>query len=187
MKTVAFTKSRFLFITLSIVLIGGGLAATIGQHGLNLGIDFQAGLSIRVQVDPGATTADIELVRAALTDIESAQVQTIGPTEEQQFTIRVRDSGEIDSFSSVISNQILEGLEGEFGAGTVSELENTYVGPRFSETLTRNMVLLTSVALLLILGYIWIRFRLAYAVASITALLHDVSSVSYTHLTLPTN
>jgi preprotein translocase subunit SecF len=175
MKTVAFTKSRFLFIALSIVLILGGLAATIGQRGLNLGIDFQAGLSIRVQVDPNAASAGIESVRVALSDIDGATVQTIGTAELQEFTIRVRDSGEIDSFSTVMSSEILGALEAEFGSGTITELENTYVGPRFSETLTRNMILLTSMALILILAYIWIRFRLAYAVASIVALLHDVS------------
>jgi preprotein translocase subunit SecF len=174
MKTVAFTKARYLMIALSVFLIGAGLVTTILRGGFNLGVDFQAGLSMRVGVTP-RVDADIEAVRLALSDIDGAQVQTVGALDDQQFTIRVRDPGEIDSFSSTMSARVLDALTEEFGDGTVEELENTYVGPRFSESLTRNTIMLTSIALLLILSYIWFRFRLGYAIASITALIHDVA------------
>ena len=175
MKTVRFTKIRFLMIILSVVLIVGGLVATIFRGGFNLGIDFQAGLSIRVAVDPREADADIESVRAALAGVEGTQVQTVGDEELQQFIIRVSDPGNVASFSSVASGRILDALSDAFGDGTVEELENNFVGPRFSRDLTRNTVLLTTLALAVILIYIWFRFRLGYALSAIIALVHDVA------------
>lgn len=173
MKTIRFTKIRFVMIAVSVLVIAGGLTGAFLQGGFNLGVDFQAGLSLRVAVDnPDAST---ESVRNALAGIEGTQVQTVGDPEDNQFIVRVRDAGEIESFSSVMSERILNALGSQFSTGAVTELENTYVGPRFSEDLTRNTVLLTTLALGLILVYIWFRFRLGYAAASIAALVHDVA------------
>jgi len=173
MKVIQFSRIRFLMIALSVVLIGGGFAVTLLRGGFNLGVDFQAGLSLRVEIDsPDAST---ESVREAVSPIDGTQVQTVGDEEDRQFIVRVRDAGEIESFSSVMSDRILDAIGSEFGTGSVTELENTYVGPRFSEDLTRNTILLTSLAMALILVYIWFRFRLGYAAASISALVHDVA------------
>lgn len=174
MKTLQLTKYRFVMISISVLLIAGGLVVTMMRGGFNLGIDFQAGLNLRVEVSQ-SVSAEIEQVRSALSGMGGVQVQTVGGLDEQQFVIRVSDSGDIESFSTVISGQILSDLSDEFGAGTVTELENTYVGSRFSQDLTRNVVLLTSLAMLLILAYIWFRFKLAYAASAIIALVHDVS------------
>lgn len=173
MKTVQFTRVRFVFIAISLLLLGGGLAGTLLQGGFNLGVDFQAGLSLRVGID--SSSATIESVRAAVAGIDGSQVQTVGQPEDNQYVVRVRDAGTIDSFSSVMSDRVLADLRSEFGASSVQELENTYVGPRFSEDLTQNTVLLTVLALTLIVIYIWFRFQLGYAVASIAALVHDVA------------
>ncbi len=173
MNTIQFTKVRFVFIGISILLLAGGLAGTLVQGGFNLGVDFQAGLSLRVAVD--SSSATIESVRDAVASVDGSQVQTVGQPEDRQFVVRVRDAGTIDSFSSVMSERVLSALSSEFGIGSVEELENTYVGPRFSQDLTRNTVLLTVLALTLIVAYIWFRFQLGYAMASITALVHDVA------------
>ena len=51
-KMIRFTKLRYYMIAVSVVVIIAGIAATVGQGGFNLGIDFQAGLNQRVQVAP---------------------------------------------------------------------------------------------------------------------------------------
>lgn len=53
-KVINFTKLRFIMFAVSAVLIIGGIGGTIGLGGLNLGIDFQSGLSQRVQIAPVA-------------------------------------------------------------------------------------------------------------------------------------
>lgn len=175
MKTIRFSRLRFVMITMSIVLIATGATVTVLRGGFNLGIDFQAGMSMRVAIDPAVAQADTESVRAALSAIDGAQVQTIGDSAEQQFVIRVSDSGEIDSFATVMSDNVLSGLRDGFGDNAVTELETSFVGPRFSQDLAQNTIVLTLLALVVILIYIWFRFRLGYATAAIVALLHDVS------------
>ena len=177
MNTIRFSRFRYVMLVLSIVLIATGAAVTVSRGGFNLGIDFQAGLSIRVEVDPARADASTETVRAALGSVSGAQVQTVGEDADQQYVIRVSDPGDIDSFSSVVSGEILDALSEEFGENAVTELENTFVGPRFSQDLTQNTILLTTLALAVILVYIWIRFRLGYATAAITALVHDVAFI----------
>jgi len=175
MKTIRFSKIRFLMLILSIVIIGGGVVTTIIRGGANLGIDFQAGLSIRVAVDPAGVDSTIDSVRSALSGVGGAQVKTIGEETAQQYVIRVSDPGNVASFSTVASREILDSLRDEFGDDAIEELENTFVGPRFSEDLAQNTIVLTTLALIVILGYIWFRFRLGYATAAIVALVHDVA------------
>lgn len=159
----------------SVAVILAGALGLYFQGGFNLGIDFEAGLRQRVQILPEAAQADTGLVRDALQGLNGVQVQEIGEEGAQEFTVRVRDDGTIDQFSQVMSGRIATQLEEAFGAGAVETLSTNYVGPRFSQDLTRQTVLLTSLALALILLYIWFRFRLAYAVAAIVTLLHDVA------------
>jgi len=47
---IKFTKHRILFFAVSLLVIIGGLTGLIINNGLNLGIDFEAGLSQRVQI-----------------------------------------------------------------------------------------------------------------------------------------
>lgn len=67
MKTINFTKIRFYMFALSALLIVAGIVGMIALGGFNLSIDFQAGLSQRVQIaEPGLSVtysgaADITL------------------------------------------------------------------------------------------------------------------------------
>ena len=174
-----FTKYRFLALAISGLLIFGGVAATVVQGGFNLGIDFQAGLEQRLQIDPAARTVDAGTVRSALAEIEAEglQVQSVGAADEQQFTVRVRDRGEIENFSEVMSARVIGLLESEFGEGRVQELERAYVGARFSEDLVGQAGFVIIFAVLLILAYIWLRFEFGYAISAISALVHDVAFI----------
>lgn len=162
-------------IALSILAIAGGIVGVVLQDGFNLGIDFQAGLSQRVQIMPDQATASARDVRNVLSDISGVQVQSVGPDGEQQYTVRVRDNGTIENFSNVMAERVLNLLRQKYGEGAIKQLENAYVGPQFSQNLVQQSILLVVLSLGLILVYIWFRFRLAYAFASIIALMHDVT------------
>lgn len=166
-----FMKSRVIMLVISAVVIVGGIAGTVTQNGFNLGIDFQAGLSLTVGI---SRNVSVDEVRDALADVDGMQVQRLGAPEDGRFVIRVRDDGSIDAFETVMTDRLLEDLAAAFPASRVTELETIYVGPRFSRDLTQQALVLTVFALVLILAYLWFRFRLGYALSSITALLHDV-------------
>ncbi|MFW5826803.1 MAG: protein translocase subunit SecF [Alkalispirochaeta sp.] len=168
-----FMKTRVVTLIISTLVIVGGIAGTIAQGGFNLGIDFEAGLSLTVGID-GAESVDSGDVRAVLDEYPGSTVQRVGASEDNQFVIRIRDDGTRDDFQQEVTNNVLSLLRDEFDSSSVEELETSYVGPRFSQDLTRQAILLTVFAMVLILVYLWFRFRLGYAVASISALAHDV-------------
>ena len=53
-RVINFTKLRFVMFAVSAVIIAAGIIGIVMQGGLNLGIDFQSGLSQRVQIAPVA-------------------------------------------------------------------------------------------------------------------------------------
>lgn len=169
-----FMKSGGVMLIISAVIIIGGIAGTVAQGGFNLGIDFEAGLNLTVEISEPGRDISVGEVREVMSAFDGAQIQRLGDTEDDQFIIRVRDDGTVEDFEQVVSSDVLDTLRDEFSDAGIEELRASYVGPRFSEDLTRQALFLTLFALVLILGYLWFRFRLGYAFASISALVHDV-------------
>ncbi|AHC13769.1 protein translocase subunit SecF [Salinispira pacifica] len=172
-QTIQFTKYRLPMIILSALLLAGGLAGTLLQEGFNLGIDFQAGLNLRVELD-GDDLGTGE-VRDALSSFETVQVQVLGDPQLQRFSIRLQDSGEVENFSLTMRNRVTEALAQAFGDGSVEVLGVDYVEPRFAADLALNATILVVAAMGFILLYLWIRFRMAYALSSLAALVHDIA------------
>jgi preprotein translocase subunit SecF len=174
-RVIDFAKLRYPALLFSLVLAVVAIFATVSQGGYNLGIDFQAGLSQRIRVVSPSTGVTAENIRTLLSELDpGVQVQNVGPVEAQEFSIRIRDRGaeETKDFSVVMSAEVVNRLNREYDE--IQEQELSYVGPRFSEDLTRQAFLLVFLALGLILIYIWVRFQLGYAVSAIAALMHDV-------------
>ncbi len=172
---IDFLKYRIPFLALSLVVIVAGLAITISHDGFNLGVDFQAGLRHQVQIDPDETSVTIDQVRESLASITGAQVQGVGSAEEQRFSIRVIAEEADERVASELAADVMSILRNAFGDDAVLEESSNFVGPGFSAALARQTFLLTAVALVLILVYVWVRFRLAYAIGAIAPLLHDVA------------
>ncbi len=178
-QTIQFTKITTAMVVLSVALIVAGLAGTIVRGGFNLGIDFEAGLTQTVAID---ATEDVsaEGLRGLLEEeLPGVQVTRVGQVEQSTFSVRVSQEESGEDVSNTVSQQIEEILEAEYGAASVETLETAFVESRFSQELARQAILLTALALLLILVYIWFRFRLGYAVSAITALVHDTALVVF--------
>ncbi|MGD1822933.1 MAG: protein translocase subunit SecF [Pleomorphochaeta sp.] len=142
----------------STMISGYGFPATLSNEATS--INFATGGDV-----------DIEQVRSALTSLGNVQVQTVGDESDQIFQIRLgtNDGDTQGSMEAAVS----DGFESTFDNGFVV-LESNFVGPRFSQTLITGSLLAILVAMVLILFYIWVRFRFAYAVSSLIALTHDV-------------
>ncbi len=172
-KTIQFTKIRFVMISVSLALLGAGLTGTILRGGFNLGIDFRAGLSLQVEIGgDGVGTAEI---RQALSGFDTLQVQELGAVDLQRFSLRIQDNGDLEDFSNAMREEISAALVAEFGPGNVEILADDYVEPRFAKDLAVNATLLVVVAMAFILLYLWVRFRFAYAISSLAALVHDIA------------
>ena len=141
------------------LLSGYGFPATLSTTATKL--NFQS---------TGSTS--IEDVREALAGLGNVKVQTVGSAANQTFQVRlgIKD----DSTQSSMEEEVKNALASYFGAGNTVVLQSDYIGPKFSATLLSSSILAVLVAMVLILAYVWFRFRFAYAVSSIVALVHDI-------------
>lgn len=139
------------------------------------GFGFPAVLtSSPVKVNYATDTVDvtIEDVREALAPLGSVNVQTVGSQSEAIYQIRITVAeGDTQRDAEQKVNNLLFSA---FGEENTVVLQSDFVGPKFSSSLFRDSITGLLIALVLILGYIAIRFRFSYAISSIIALFHDV-------------
>lgn len=170
-RKAAFAISALVIVAMFAVTFIPGLRSATG--GFNLGVDFQPGVSINVAIDPAKAKANIETVRAALSGMEGLQVQTSGELSMQHFIVRVRQHSESVNYAAVVETDLSARLDKAFGAGAITLLGTTSVGPKFSQTLTQQAIWLVALALVFIAIYVTIRFRVGYAAGAMVATIHD--------------
>lgn len=167
-----FTKYRYFgFISTAIIIVGFIFTFAV-RGGFNLGIDFNPGINQQVEVIDSEVVSRVKVLDS-LNGVDGAQVQQIGADEDNNFVIKVQDSGE-DDFQAAVVTSIKTALDAKFGANNITILSTEFVGGSFSSNLTKDVIFLTFFALLLILAYVWIRFHLNYAFSAIAAIFHDV-------------
>lgn len=147
---------------------------TLKTDALVSGFGFPATLSttpVKVNFASASTDVTIDQVRAALKE-RNVNVQTVGSVNQGIFQLKA-STLENDT-QEIMEADVAASLSKVFGAENVVVLQSDFVGPRFSSTLITSSVKAILIAVLLILAYIWIRFRFAYAISAIIALLHDI-------------
>tara|TARA_B100001057_G_scaffold57614_1_gene51070 strand:- start:3513 stop:4400 length:888 start_codon:yes stop_codon:yes gene_type:complete len=162
---IAFNKyyNKFNIFSLSLVVIS--LLLLIFK-GLNFGIDFKGGTLIELRSND--SKINISSLRDNLNQMSLGDVSVKNFGNETDFLIKF----EINNNKNVIE-EIKINLEKSFGNNfNFRRVEN--VGPKVSAELLRSGVIAISVALLLMLIYIWIRFEWQFSLGAITALFHDV-------------
>jgi preprotein translocase subunit SecF len=165
---IDFMAGRRAAMLLSTVLIVISLAALlVPGRGLNLGIDFTGGVLLEVSY---TGTADLPAIRRALADegFDSAQVQNFGSS--QDVLIRLPPPPEADG--SAIRDNVINALQAQDASVTLRRIE--FVGPQVGEELTEQGGLAMLFALIMIFGYVVLRFQWKFAVGAIAALAHDV-------------
>ena len=125
-----------------------------------------------------AGTASISAVRAALTPLERFSLQATGAPQEQRYIVRADlldgADGEVAD-QEATEERIFALLADAFGAEQVTIQQTDFVGPSFSRVLGEQAVWLIVVAFALIFVYILFRFRAAFAVGALLALVHDIA------------
>jgi preprotein translocase subunit SecD len=145
-------------------------------QGLNFGIDFKGGTTIRTQ---SAEPVDVGQYRAAvgdlgLGDISITQVfdPTFGP-DENVAMIRIQAQDETESASPEVIGAVESALQAEVPDITFTSVES--VGPKVSGELITAAVIAVALAIGAVLFYIWLRFEWQFAVGAVVALVHDVA------------
>jgi SecD/SecF fusion protein len=158
--------SRWFFSMSGTILLVGSLALATKQ--LNLGIDFESGTRIKVAL---REATDENGVRDALdtAGLNGEEIQQVSDPVlgDNVFQIQTRQlgPGRVDQARSA--------LESDFGV-VENGFDSTSVGPTFGEQVARSAIYAIVFSLLLISGYMALRFEPKYALPVLIAVAHDI-------------
>ncbi len=162
---IPFNKYYNRFNILSLLLVITSLLF-LTIKGLNFGIDFKGGTLIELRSTD--TKINVSSLRDNLSQINLGDVSVKKFGNETDYLIKF----EINNSKNVIE-EIRTNLDKSFGNNfNFRRVEN--VGPKVSSELLRSGIIAISVALALMLIYIWIRFEWQFSLGAILALFHDV-------------
>ena len=162
---IAFNKyyNKFNILSISLVIIS---LLFLTFKGLNFGIDFKGGTLIELRATD--SKINVSSLRDNLNQMNLGDVSVKNFGNQTDFLIKFENN----KMKNVIE-EIRIKLEQSFGNNfDFRRVEN--VGPKVSAELLRSGVIAISVALALMLIYIWIRFEWQFSLGAITALFHDV-------------
>lgn len=143
--------------------------------GLNFGIDFQGGTSIRTQ---SAQPLDVGLYRQALIALDLGDVavtQVFDPTfAADQYVAQVRIAAQdgVEAVPAEVLIQVEAALRAVDPGVVFTSTES--VGPKVSAELIWSAILAMIAAGGGIMIYIWLRFEWQYALGAVVALFHDI-------------
>ena len=162
---IAFNKYYNKFNILSIALVVISLLFLVFK-GLNFGIDFKGGTLIELR--SSESKINISSLRDNLNQMDLGDISVKNFGNDTDFLIKFENSN-----NKNIIEEIKKKLEDSFGNNfNFRRVEN--VGPKVSAELLRSGIIAISVALALMLIYIWIRFEWQFSLGAILALFHDV-------------
>ena len=162
---IAFNKyyNHFNILSITIVVISLFL---LTFKGLNFGIDFKGGTLIELRSTDDRI--NVSSLRDNLNSINLGDVSVKKFGNDTDFLIKFENN----SNKNVIE-QIKVSLDKSFSNKfDFRRVEN--VGPKVSAELLKSGVIAISIALILMLIYIWIRFEWQFSLGAIAALFHDV-------------
>ena len=162
---IAFNKyyNQFNILSLSLVIIS---LLLLLFKGLNFGIDFKGGTLIELRSTD--TKINVSSLRDNLSQMDLGDISVKNFGNENDFLVKFENNK-----NKNILEEIKINLDKSFGNNfNFRRVEN--VGPKVSAELLRSGVIAISVALGLMLIYIWIRFEWQFSLGAIMALFHDV-------------
>ena len=169
-------RGAFIF---SAVLILLGLGSTITKGGYNLGIDFAGGTLLELHFDPPASVGDIRQslgdvrVGDQNMDLRNSEIKEFGSVND--ILIRVEEEAEGTAIADAIKTRLKSDFSGNIRDATEWLRRQEAVGPKIGEELKTNAIYAILVSMILIIIYVWWRFRqIEFGIAAVIALFHDV-------------
>jgi preprotein translocase subunit SecF len=166
-KTYRFMGKSKTFIALAIALVLASYILLLVK-GLNYGIDFTGGTLVQVKYDSTAPLSKVRETLATKKIFDGVQVSYFGSDDE--IIIRIPTS--TTDVGSDIGDKVREVLT---STGTFEIRRVDMVGPKVGGELREKGMMAALISIIAILLYIAFRFEWRFAVASVIALVHDVS------------
>ncbi|NOC91073.1 protein translocase subunit SecF [Ruegeria sp. HKCCD6228] len=144
-------------------------------QGLNFGIDFRGGTTIRTQ---SAVEIDVGTYRDAIAPLELGDVtitEIFDPTfadDENVAMIRIQAQEDAEAVEAATITAVEDALQQVIPDIQFVSVES--VGPKVSGELIQTAVIAVALAIGAVLVYIWLRFEWQFALGAVAALVHDV-------------
>ena len=150
-------------------------AVSFGVRGLNFGIDFRGGTSIRTE---STTDLDIGAYRDALNALNLGDIsisEVFDPAfGEDRHVAMIRIQAQDDQ--EAVSAEMIEAVETALTevVPDIRFVSVESVGPKVSGELIQTAIYAVLAAIGAVLVYVWLRFEWQFAVGAVVALVHDV-------------
>lgn len=172
---IRFYKKRFLFLTISLVVIAIGVVAAF-VNGIQLDIEFKGGSIIRYEFTGEIDTEKVDaVVTKAMNRIANCQVTTDLASDTKKLAISLAGDEGLPAQDMELLDQT---LKAEFAENELSIFDSSVVQPFVGEKFLRNGIIAIAISFLLIVFYVWFRFRhiggLSAGVMALVALFFDV-------------
>ena len=161
-----FTDYTKLFMLIPAALVLAALILNLAGHGLNLGIDFTGGTIMTYNMGAEFTTDDVTAALDAC-GIADAQIAKTGD-EGTQVQIRISDKENTDDLRDALEEELAKTYP------AIEYVDITRVGAIAGRDLISNAIKSVTLAAVLMLAYIAIRFDFFSGLAAIIGILHDV-------------
>lgn len=169
------------FFKLQWITFGGSLFALAASvvllfvMGLNFGIDFRGGTSIRTEA---AQPVDVGAYRAAIAPLIEGDViitEVFDPSfraDQHVAMVRIQAQEGSENVDPATIQKVEDALKAVDASITFPSVES--VGPKVSGELIRTAILAVVASTAAIAVYIWLRFEWQFAIGALVALVHDV-------------
>ena len=174
-RKIDFLSKKTVFIIISVAVILVGIVTMIansamGRHALNFSLEFLGGTSTNVTFNEDMALADIDAKVVPsiekITGDANVQVQKVTGSHEVIFKTRALNVQEREAFNDM--------MESEFAVPADKIVAET-ISSTISSEMSRDAVLAIIVATILMLIYIWFRFKdVRFGASSVICLIHDV-------------
>lgn len=173
-KTINFVGKKAIWIAVSLVVIGTGIVsmAVNSSKGkaLNFGLDFMGGTSTSVVLNEDLTIEEIheQVLPVVEGVVANSDAQANKVTGSNEITIKTRELSleEREAMNTALMDQF--GIE-------ESAIKAENISAVIGQEMTSGAIRAVAISMVLMLLYIWLRFKdIRFAASSILALVHDV-------------
>jgi preprotein translocase subunit SecF len=158
------------WFAISAVVILVGLIS-LGTRGLNFSIDFRGGTVW--EVPSNASVAHVRsVVGNAVPGFNQSTIEILTNTETHQRTVKVEAAAKFTGDTTQVQ-KVTDALAKMAGVSP-SDVQLNDIGPSWGANITDKAIKAVIVFLIVVSGYIWLRFEGKMAVAALVALIHDI-------------
>lgn len=168
-----FSKPKFTLGISAILVVLSLVAAVV--VGLNFGIDFRGGTTIRTE---SSEPVNISAYRDAIAPLDLGDMtitEVFDPTfpaDKNVAMVRIQAQDGQESISADITDAVEAAMRAVVPDIRFVSVES--VGPKVSGELIQTAIMAIVLAIGAVLIYIWLRFEWQFAVGAVAALMHDV-------------